>query len=115
MKMYDSERRFATLLNRRGKSWVFHPRRFPLKSGTYQPDFYIPEQDLYIEVVGSLASYYCNRKKYLEFRRLYPQLNFIILDCYGEPFYLPRKGKKIKYVEEVNLSDIKVIRRSKNR
>lgn len=54
--MYPREKYFADLLTKQGKKWQYPVKRFQLKRTTYRPDFYLPEEDLYVEVVGSKTS-----------------------------------------------------------
>ena len=54
---HPAEETFARILDFYGIRWVYEPRTFPLewdKNGNvieaFAPDFYLPEQDLYIEL-----------------------------------------------------------------
>ena len=64
--MHDSEKRFANLLTKQNKPWVYHPRHFDLypRYRHYEPDFYLPDEDKYIEVVGTRQAFHSNKKKY---------------------------------------------------
>lgn len=49
------EVRVADYLTENGKEWLYEPYTFKLSDTvSYRPDFYIPEDDLYIEVKGRL-------------------------------------------------------------
>jgi hypoxanthine phosphoribosyltransferase len=54
---HNSERQFAKLLDFYGIEWDYEPRTFTLDvdeagnaAGGFTPDFYLPAQDLYIEI-----------------------------------------------------------------
>jgi hypothetical protein len=54
---HNSERQFAKLLDFYGIEWEYEPRTFTLDvdeagnaAGGFTPDFYLPAQDLYIEI-----------------------------------------------------------------
>jgi hypothetical protein len=54
---HNSERQFAKLLDFYGIEWEYEPRTFTLEvddagnaAGGFTPDFYLPAQDLYIEI-----------------------------------------------------------------
>ena len=48
----NSEGVAARQLDGAGISWLYEPRRFRLSMGTYTPDFYLPEFDIWLEVKG---------------------------------------------------------------
>lgn len=54
---HAAEEEFARLLNFYGVRWQYEPRTFVLRAGSggqpvvaFTPDFYLPEEDLYVEV-----------------------------------------------------------------
>ena len=51
----QSEAIFAHKLDRHGVDWQYEPRRFDLGWSTYCPDFYLPQQNLWVEVKGYLT------------------------------------------------------------
>jgi hypothetical protein len=57
--------------------WIHQPRMFDLGSQNYTPDFYLPDYDLYIEVKNFLGKYSKIRDR--KFRKLYPNINLILL------------------------------------
>ncbi len=65
-----------------GVPWDYEPRTFVLESDTegrvtraFAPDFYLPEQDLYVEVtVMRQALVTRKNRKLREVRRLYPDV-----------------------------------------
>lgn len=67
--MFSSERLVADELDRLGVTWQYEPRLFALAvdaSGNctagFQPDFYLPDHDLYIEVTQARILTPKNRK-----------------------------------------------------
>ena len=53
----DAERECAKVLDFYGVPWEYEPRTFALEHGAdgrvteaFTPDFYLPEQDLYVEI-----------------------------------------------------------------
>jgi len=85
--MFPKERIFASLLNYKRISWIYHPNRFILSSGkSYEPDFYLPEEKKYIEVVGTRQAYYAIKNKIKLFREEYPGLKIDILFYLGFPY-----------------------------
>ena len=102
--MYPSEKKFANLLTKQNRRWQYPVRRFRLKDTTYRPDFYLPDETLYIEVIGTRQAYYANKEKIAELRKTYPNVKLIIVDIYGEPFpHLKMGYRKLL----INLSDDK--------
>ena len=63
--------------------WAYEPRTFVLEEDeegrvveAFTPDFYLPEQDLYIEVTVMKQSLVTRKNRKLrEIRRLYPEIN----------------------------------------
>ncbi len=66
------EANMARLFNYQGIKWIHQPRSFDLKTQNYTPDFYLPDQDIYIEVKNFLSDYSKSRDD--KFRELYPRL-----------------------------------------
>jgi hypothetical protein len=80
---HPSEEAFAQILDFYGIQWEYEPRTFPLEwdlqgnvSEAFTPDFYLPEQDLYIELT-TLRPQLSTRKnrKLRRMKELYPQVN----------------------------------------
>lgn len=76
------EANYARVLNFLGKKWIFQPKIFRLTNQNYTPDFYLPEDDTYIEIKNFLSDYSAKRDS--EFRKLYPglKLKLILKDEY---------------------------------
>ncbi len=80
---HPAEEAFARILDFYGIQWVYEPRTFPLEwdpggniTDAFTPDFYLPEQDLYIELTTlrpKLAQYKNRRMRRM--KELYPEIN----------------------------------------
>lgn len=90
MNMTEAEKHFAGLLIKSGIEYVYPVNPIPVGKSTYRPDFYLPQNDLYVEVVGTRQAYSLNRKKYKEFSALYPDKKFVIVEKNGFDYF----GKK---------------------
>jgi len=75
------EANIARLLNFLDLHYAYEAKRFELKNGSYCPDFYLPEYDMYIEVKGYPDETY---KKAIQFTLEYPKISLLIIDakCY---------------------------------
>ncbi|MDP3900762.1 MAG: hypothetical protein Q8Q38_00235 [bacterium] len=78
------EANVARLFSYLGIRWVFQPKTFDIGSQMYTPDFYLPEEDTYIEVKNFMWKYSKERDE--KFRTLYPtlKLKLILKDEYLE-------------------------------
>ncbi len=73
----------AKILDYYGIRWDYEPRTFVLDTddegrivSAFTPDFYLPEQDLFIEVTVMKQSLVTRKNRKLrEIRRLYPDIN----------------------------------------
>ena len=103
--MHDREKQFADLLTKQGRKWEYPSRKFQMGKTSYRPDFFLPDEDIYIEVVGTRQAYFANKEKIAKFRELYPNVKLFIYDHKGEVF--PPKPKK--RVSKVKISGYKDI------
>lgn len=71
------EANIARLFNYLGIKWLHQPKTFDLKTQNYTPDFYLPEQKIYIEVKNFLWKY--SRIRDEKFRKLYSNIKLILL------------------------------------
>jgi len=65
------ESKFAKFLDSIGIKWLYEPESFNLDEMTYTPDFYLPEQGIYIEIKGYwrplfLEKYKLFKNKYID-------------------------------------------------
>ncbi|NOZ72558.1 MAG: hypothetical protein GXP38_11725 [Chloroflexi bacterium] len=85
---HPSEREFARLLDFYGIPWEYEPRTFPLEFNAdgsvgkaFAPDFYLPEQNLYIELTTQSARLNSiKNRKIRKLRELYPDVNIKLLN-----------------------------------
>ena len=78
----DAERECARLLDFYGVPWEYEPRTFALEEAedgrvteAFTPDFYLPEQDLYVEVtVMKQALVTRKNRKLRKLRERYPHV-----------------------------------------
>ena len=80
---HPAEEAFAKILDFYGIAWEYEPRTFPLEWDehgvtleAFSPDFYLPDQDLYIELT-TLRPELSTRKnhKLRRMKELYPEIN----------------------------------------
>lgn len=80
---HPAEEAFARILDYYGLRWEYEPRTFPLEwdadgnvTEAFSPDFYLPDQDLYVELT-TLRPQLSNRKnrKLRRMQELYPEIN----------------------------------------
>jgi len=80
---HPSEQVFANLLDFYRIAWEYEPRNFPVQwdaegriSGSFTPDFYLPEFDLYVELTTMKQSLVTRKNRKIRLlRELYPHLN----------------------------------------
>ena len=68
----------ALWLDLQGISWEYEPKRFDLGTTTYQPDFYLPEREEWIEVKGRWIGK--SKSKFNKFRSMYPDESMNLFD-----------------------------------
>src|SRR3989338_1175918 len=71
------EANYARLLDHLKIKWVHQPKTFQLITQKYTPDFYLPDQDTYIEIKNYLSPYSKNRDD--EFRKVYPDIKLTLI------------------------------------
>ena len=80
---HNSERQFAKLLDFYAIAWEYEPRTFVLEQDedgrvteAFTPDFFLPEQDLYLEVTVMKQSLVTRKNRKLrKLRERYPDVN----------------------------------------
>ena len=78
----EAEFEYAKILDYHGIPWLYEPHTFVLKRGedgrvteAFTPDFYLPEQDLYLEVTVMKQSLVTRKNRKLrKLRELYPDV-----------------------------------------
>jgi len=89
---HPSEAEFARILDFYNIRWEYEPKTFPLQWDaqgkileSFTPDFYLPEQDLYIELTTRKQSLVTKKNRKVRLlREIYPQVNIKIF--YGRDF-----------------------------
>jgi len=89
---HKSEAELARILDFYGIRWEYEPRTFPLRWDdqgrvleSFSPDFYLPDQDLFIELTTLKQSLVTKKnRKIRRLRELYPGINIKIF--YGRDF-----------------------------
>lgn len=84
---HAAEAKFARVLDFYKLEWVYEPRTFPLEwddegnvTSAFTPDFYLPQQDLYIELTTLRPSLHTFKNRKLErMKELYPEVNVKLL------------------------------------
>jgi hypoxanthine phosphoribosyltransferase len=79
----DAEREVAHLLDWYGVSWEYEPHAFVLEQGedgrvveSIRPDFYLPEQNVYLELTTMKQSLVTRKnRKIRKLRERYPEVN----------------------------------------
>ena len=73
---------YAKILDYHGVPWLYEPRTFVLEEGedgrvveAFTPDFYLPDQDLFVEVTVMKQSLVTRKNRKLrKLRQLYPEI-----------------------------------------
>ncbi len=84
---HAAEAKFARVLDFYKLEWIYEPRTFPLEwddegnvTSAFTPDFYLPQQDLYIELTTLRPSLHTFKNRKLErLKELYPEVNVKLL------------------------------------
>lgn len=83
---HPAEAEFAGFLDFYRIAWEYEPRSFPLRwqdgriVEQFTPDFYLPEQDLYVELTTMKQSLVTRKhRKVRRLKELYPHVNIVLL------------------------------------
>lgn len=71
------EIKYAEYLDKNNIKWEYESKTFDLGNTTYTPDFYLSEQNLYIEIKGYSSNVFVNKFKL--FKKLYPKVKINVL------------------------------------
>jgi hypoxanthine phosphoribosyltransferase len=85
---HPSEAEFARVLDFYQVAWEYEPRTFALRWDeqgnvieAFSPDFYLPEQDLYVELTTMEQRLITKKhRKLRQLRKLYPDVNIKLLN-----------------------------------
>ena len=121
---HPAEEELSHLLNFYGVKWLYEPRSFPLRwEGNrtvemFTPDFYLPEEDLFVELTTLKQSLVTEKNRKLRhLRELYPDINIKLLyrrdihrllAKYG---YGPLADEEIQGIERVLITKPQIERR----
>jgi hypothetical protein len=80
---HPAEETFAKILNFYGIEWQYEPRTFDLEwdadgnvTTAFTPDFYLPQQDLYVELTTLRPKLSTHKNRKLRrIKELYPEIN----------------------------------------
>jgi hypoxanthine phosphoribosyltransferase len=110
---HPSEQEFARFLDYYRIRWVYEPVSFPIAwegsrvAEMYTPDFYLPEQDLYIELTTMKQSLVTPKNRKLRMvRELYPELNVRLLYRKDYQQLLSKAGYGALEVQHLRKEDI---------
>jgi hypoxanthine phosphoribosyltransferase len=83
---HPAEAEFSAFLDFYRIQWRYEPKSFPLRwrdgriAEMFTPDFYLPEQDLYVELTTMKQSLVSRKnQKVRRLRHLYPNINIVLL------------------------------------
>ena len=110
---HPSEQEFARFLDYYRIRWQYEPMSFPIAwEGTrvaemFTPDFYLPEQDLYVELTTMKQSLVTPKNRKLRMvRELYPELNVRLLYRRDYQQLLTKAGYGALEVQHLRKEDI---------
>lgn len=118
-KLRRGERVFAETLDAAGKRWVAQPCSFPLRtrlSNTYRPDFYIYEDDVFVEVVGTPEQFGRCADRVAAFRAAFPHLQLELREVYdwkGRPPTHPGNILLEEFLQPLKLPLVEAARRAR--
>lgn len=106
---HEVEGEFASILDSYGIDWDYEPTTFPLAfdeegniSQAISPDFYLKQEETYIELTVMNPKYMSEKRRKIEkLRELYPEIKVILMDKKGLESFIMRYKLKI-HVEENN-------------
>jgi len=121
---HPAEEEFSHLLDFYGVKWLYEPRSFPLRwNGNrtvvmFTPDFYLPKEDLFIELTTLKQSLVTEKNRKLRhLRELYPDINIKLLyrrDIHrllAKYEYGPLANEKVQGIENVLFTKTQIQKR----
>lgn len=80
-----AERAYAERLDRMSIAWERPQfKTFPLDGTSYTPDFFLPESDTFVEIIGTAARWPQIRPKVAAIYRAYPNTRLVVTNKDGE-------------------------------
>lgn len=111
--VHPAEADFAAFLDFYRIRWQYEPRSFALRwrdgrvAQMFTPDFYLPEQDLYVELTTMKQSLVTRKnRKIRRLRELYPTVNVVLLNRKGFHELLSRFGYGAVDITSLSEEDI---------
>ena len=95
--MHKSEKIFAEQLSNKGLEYIYHPCKFNLIEKHYQPDFYVPDEDIYYEVVANYGAYLNHKKDFILMEKNYPHIKLKVVMPDGRIY---AKGIKFEWASK---------------
>jgi len=90
------EQIFADKLTRQGKRFIYQPASFNVEGIQYRPDFYVPSDRIFYEVVGTRQAFNQNRQKIDLVRKTYPFIRILVVNPDGTSYRDGAIKKKIQ-------------------
>ncbi|QRN84718.1 cytidylate kinase family protein [Clostridia bacterium] len=95
---HEVEGEFAAILDSYGIDWEYEPTTFPLTfddegniTQAISPDFYLKQEDTYIELTVMNPKYMAEKRRKVErLRELYPEIKVILMDKKGLESFIQR-------------------------
>lgn len=110
---HPAEAEFASFLDFFRIRWRYEPKSFPLRwrdgriAEMFTPDFYLPEQDLFVELTTMRQSLVTRKhRKVRRLRELYPNVNVVLLHRKAFHELLARFGYGAVEITSLNEADI---------
>jgi len=110
---HHSEQEFARFLDYYRIRWIYEPMSFPIAwegtrvSEMFTPDFYLPEQDMYVELTTMKQSLVTPKNRKLRMlKELYPELNVRLLYRKDYQQLLAKAGYGVLEVQNLRRQDI---------
>lgn len=109
-KMNLPERVFAQGLTVQGRRWIAQPCSFPLPDApagerSYRPDFWLPDERLLIEVIGSREQRARCRRRAERFRQRYPEYRLELHEVFDARSRLPGMNRQPTHPGKVFLDE----------
>ena len=121
---HPAEEEFSHLLDFYGVKWLYEPRSFPLRWNgkrtvvMFTPDFYLPKEDLFVELTTLKQSLVTEKNRKLRhLRELYPDINIKLLyrrDIHrllAKYEYGPLADEKVQGIENILFTKTQIQKR----
>lgn len=89
-----ADKAFAERLESLGLPYIYQATRFCLGNTTYTPDFYLPKDQVYYEIVGTRQAVSLLRQKIRRLRQLYPFVKIEIIRPDGSRYRFAKERRE---------------------